>query len=52
MADVFGDILPVKVLASELTMLRYGLLFWKKAKLASKQAVAFGTRKESGYIAV
>jgi hypothetical protein len=52
MADVLGDSFPIKVMASELAVLRYGLLFWTKERLASKESVAFSTHKESGYIAV
>ena len=52
MADIFGDILPVRILASELAMLRYGILSWKKEKHLPKNAIAFSTHKESGYIAV
>ena len=52
MADVFGDILPVKVLASELAVLRYGLMFWRREKRASEGSMTFSTHKESGYLAV
>jgi hypothetical protein len=52
MADVLGDTLPIKVLASELAVLHYGLLFWKKEKSNIKESVAFTTHKESGYIAL
>lgn len=52
MAQVFGDILLVKVLASELAVLRYGIMFWRREKPASESTVAFSTHKESGYLAV
>ena len=52
MCQVFGDTLLVKVLASELAVLRYGLLFWKKEKPVSKSTVAFSTHRESGYVAI
>jgi hypothetical protein len=52
MADVFGDTLTIKVLASELAVLRYGLLFWKKEKSALKNGATFSTHKEFGYVAI
>jgi hypothetical protein len=52
MADVLGDSLPIKTLASELAVLRYGLLFWRKEKTNIKESTAFSTHKESGYIAL
>jgi hypothetical protein len=52
MADVLGDSLPIKIMASELAMLRYGLLFWKKEKPQLKESISFSTYKESGYIAI
>jgi len=52
MADVLGDTLPIKVLASELAVLRYGLLFWRKEKSSIKVNATFSTHKESGYIAL
>ena len=52
MCQVFGDILLVKVLASELAVLRYGLFFWKREKTVSKSTVTFSTHRESGYVAI
>jgi len=52
MSDVFGDALTVKVLASELAVLRYGLLFWKKEKSILKESTSFSTYKEFGYVAI
>jgi len=52
MADVLGDTFLIKVLASELAMLRYGLLFWKKEKAVSNESISFSTHKESGYVAI
>jgi len=52
MHDVFGDVVIVRVLASEMAILRYGLLFWKKEKSVSNEAIAFSTHRESGYIAI
>ena len=52
MATVLGNTLPVKVLAAEVAMLRYGLLCWKKEKQAATENLSFSTHKESGYIAI
>jgi hypothetical protein len=52
MASVFGDSLLVKVLSSELAILRYGVLFWKKEKPVLKESLSFSTHQESGYIAI
>ncbi|BAU52325.1 hypothetical protein [Mucilaginibacter gotjawali] len=52
MAAVLGDSVPVKVLASEMAMLRYGLLCWKKEKSCINNSITFSTHKESGYIAI
>jgi hypothetical protein len=52
MAAVLGDSLPVKVLAAEMAMLRYGLFCWKKEKQAKRDSIAFSTHKEGGYIAI
>ncbi len=52
MAEVLGDTFLIKVLASELAVLRYGLLFWKKEKSSIEEGSVFTTHKESGYIAL
>lgn len=52
MADVMGESFGVKIVASELAVLRYGLLFWKKERSALKNSKAFSTHKEFGYIAL
>jgi len=52
MAHEFGNSLGVKVLASELAVLRYGLLFWKKEKSGLTEANTFTTHKDFGYIAL
>jgi len=52
MADVLGDSVAIKIIASELAMLRYGLLFWKKEKQGLKESISFSTYKESGYVAI
>jgi hypothetical protein len=52
MATILGDTLPVKVLAAEVAMLRYGLLCWKKEKSSANNGIAFSTHQESGYIAI
>ncbi|MDF2433604.1 MAG: hypothetical protein JWP44_3235 [Mucilaginibacter sp.] len=52
MADILGESLAIKVLAAELAVLRYGLLFLKKEKAILKESVDFSTYKEAGYIPV
>lgn len=52
LVDVMGNSLAVKVLSSEIAILRYGLLFWKKEKNSLKESVIYSTHKESGYIAI
>ncbi|MEN0056892.1 MAG: hypothetical protein AAGC65_24650 [Mucilaginibacter sp.] len=52
MAHVLGDSLPVKLIASELAVLRYGLLCWRKEKSSLKVLHNFSTHKETGYIAI
>jgi hypothetical protein len=52
MSTVFDDGLAIKVLAAELAMLRYGLLFWKKEKSSLKGSTSFSTHKEFGYVAI
>ena len=52
MVDVLGGSLSIKVLAAELAMLRYGLLFWKKEKTGEGESHSFSTHKEFGYIAI
>jgi hypothetical protein len=52
MADVMGESFLVKVIASELAVLRYGLLFWKREKSLSPEYTSFSTHKESGYVAI
>lgn len=49
MAMVFGDSMYVKIVASELTVLRFGLLCWKKPKQIQAGATSYTTYKESGY---
>lgn len=51
MAIVFGENAYVKIVASEFTMLRFGLLCWKKVKQPSN-ALRFTVYKESGYPAL
>jgi hypothetical protein len=50
MADIMGESLGVKVVASELAVLRYGLLFWKKEKSALAGGGTISTHKEFGYV--
>jgi hypothetical protein len=52
MADVLGESLAIKVLAAELAVLRYGLLFWRKEKSTLKESIDFSTHKEAGYVAI
>jgi hypothetical protein len=49
MATVFGDKMYVKIIASELTILRFGLLCWKKQKQLHLEATHYTVYKESGY---
>jgi hypothetical protein len=49
MAAVFGDTIYAKVVASELTILRFGLLCWKKPKQGAIIVSNFTVYKESNY---
>jgi hypothetical protein len=51
MGDVLGNSPAIKVLAAEVAVLRYGLLFWKKEK-ADVQYKSFSTHKDCGYVAI
>jgi len=52
MAGVLGESLGVKIIASEMAVLRYGLLFWKKEEPALKNSTEISTHKEFGYVAI
>jgi hypothetical protein len=52
MAIVFGDGIYVKIVASELTILRFGLLCWKKTKQVPVANNPYTVYKESGYPAL
>ena len=52
MMNVFGDTKIIKFLASELTVLRFALLFWKKQGEIPSNAKAYTNYKNSGYIAI
>jgi hypothetical protein len=52
MAEVMGESVAVKIIASELAVLRYGLLFWRKETPAIKTNNSFSTHKEFGYVAI
>jgi len=52
MAEVMGDSFGVKIIASELAVLRYGLLFWKKEQAAEGGTSGFTTHRDFGYIAL
>jgi hypothetical protein len=49
MAAVFGDTIYAKVVASELTILRFGLLCWKRPKQGSIIVSRYTIYKESNY---
>ena len=52
MAVIMGESFGVKIIASELAVLRYGLLFWKKEQAAESCTGGFTTHREFGYIAL
>lgn len=52
MAQVMGESAGVKIIASELAVIRYGLLFWRREKQALRANRRFSTHKEFGYIAI
>ncbi|MCO5949133.1 hypothetical protein [Mucilaginibacter flavidus] len=52
MAGVMGESFGVKIIASELAVLRYGLLFWKKEPAVESNNNGFSTHREFGYIAL
>jgi hypothetical protein len=52
MTEVFGDVLFVRVLSSELAILRYSLFFWRKEKMSSTGYKPYTTHREAGYIAL
>jgi hypothetical protein len=52
MVNTMGDSLGVKVIASELAILKYGLLSWQKEPAALIQSRSFSTHKDFGYIAI
>jgi hypothetical protein len=49
LAAVFGDGIYIKIVASELTVLRFGLLCWKKQKQSSTATGQYTVYKESNY---
>lgn len=49
MATVFGHSLYVKIAASELTILRFGLLCWKKPRPIPIDSIRYTVYKESNY---
>ncbi|WCT11240.1 hypothetical protein [Mucilaginibacter jinjuensis] len=51
MAGALGRSPAIKVLAAEVAVLRYGLLFWKKEKVDA-QYQSFSTYKDCGYVAI
>ncbi len=51
MMQILGGGVAVKVLASELTILNFGLFWWRKSKAGQASAKRFSVYKESGYAA-
>ncbi|WP_345953792.1 hypothetical protein [Mucilaginibacter sp. PAMB04168] len=49
---VLGNSLPVKLLAAELTVVRFGLLCWKRPTNLPSNAQYFTTHRNSGYAAL
>ncbi|WP_373010051.1 hypothetical protein [Mucilaginibacter sp.] len=52
MFNVLGNGIGIKLMASELSILKFGLLFWKKQKNIPLAATSYSIYKESGYIAM
>lgn len=52
LVQVLGDGLAARMLASELGMIRYGLLWWKKSKPFPAGYISYSTHKQSGYAAL
>ena len=52
MADVMGESFGVKIIASELAVLRYGLFFWKKEQTVENDSACLTTHQEFGYVAL
>jgi hypothetical protein len=52
MFNVLGNGIGIKLMASELSILRFGLLFWRKQKDTPLSATSYSIHKESGYIAM
>lgn len=49
---VLGNKLAIRMLACELTVLRFGLLCWQKVALIRPGAKRFSTHRDSGYVAL
>ncbi|MDT3405138.1 hypothetical protein [Mucilaginibacter terrae] len=49
MTKALGNTMPVRLLASELTVMRFSLLYWLKTAAAPYNAISFSTHKQSGY---
>ncbi|MDN3579357.1 hypothetical protein [Mucilaginibacter flavus] len=52
MANTMGDSLGVKIIASELAVLKYGLFCWNKEQPALAQSRSFTTHQDFGYVAI
>jgi hypothetical protein len=49
---VLGNTLAIRMLACEITVLRFGLLCFRKGNAIPKEAKSFTTHRDSGYIAL
>lgn len=52
MEAVLGSSVAIKLMASELAVIRYGLLFWRKEKACAGDIKTFTTHKTCGYAAI
>ncbi|NCD71317.1 hypothetical protein [Mucilaginibacter agri] len=52
MVSVLGSSVAIKLMASELAIIRYGLLFWRKEKDCACDIKTFTTHKTCGYVAI
>jgi len=51
-SKVLGNSLAIRMLSSEITVLRFGLLCWLKANNVARGARSYSTYKQSGYAAM
>lgn len=52
MVDVLGDSIGIKLMASEIGMLKFGLMPFGKKEAVSPAAISYSIHKEAGYIAM